>query len=188
MTPKPTALLSACRAACGALLALYLGAGAPADTAGSLLDALKAAPTEQQSAALETKIVLIWRARVTPAVQLLLDHATDAMEQQDRKTAMADLDAALDLQPEQADLWRLHAEARFANGDDAGALADLAQALSREPRLFPALEDLSRFAESRNDYPRALEAWQRFLDLDPKAAHGTARLEVLQRKVAGQPL
>jgi tetratricopeptide (TPR) repeat protein len=175
---RPAALLGA----------LLLCAGAPADRIGPLFDALKAAATEQQSEAIETRIALYWRSQITPAVQLLLEHASKAMSQQDRPTAIEDLDAALDLQPEQADLWRLHAEARFANGDEAGAFADIAQALSREPRCFPALADLSRFAESRKDNKRALEAWQSFLQIDPKAPHGQARLESLQRKETGEPL
>jgi tetratricopeptide (TPR) repeat protein len=170
-----------------ALTLLICTAAAP-DRAAPLFEALKTSPTEQQSEALETQIALYWRSQITPAVQLLLEHASQAMAKQDRPTAIGDLDAALDLQPEQADLWRLHAEARFANGDDRGAYEDLAQALSREPRCFPALADLSRFAESRDDFPRALEAWQRFLEIDPKAPHAAGRLEALERKVAGQPL
>jgi tetratricopeptide (TPR) repeat protein len=171
-----------------AATAILLCAGAPDARIGPLFEALKAAPTEQQSEAIETKIALYWRSQITPAVQLLLEHASKAMSRQDRPTAIQDLDAALDLQPDQADLWRLHAEARFANGDEAGAYADIAQALSREPRCFPALADLSRFAESRNDIRRALEAWQNYLQIDPKAPHGAARLEALQRKLSGEPL
>jgi tetratricopeptide (TPR) repeat protein len=173
----------------GALLAaLSLIAAAPADKAAPLLDALKTSSSEQRAQALEVQIELYWRSQITPAVQLLLEHASMEMGHQDRPGAIADLDAALDLQPDQADLWRLHAEARFANGDETGALEDLAQALSREPRCFPALADLSRFAEASNDYPRALEAWQHFLQVDPKAPHAAERLDALQRKVAGQPL
>ena len=85
-------------------------------------------------------------------------------------------------------LWRLHAEARYANGDDRGAYADLAQALSREPRCFPALADLSRMAEARNDNSRALQAWRRYLAIDPHAPRGEARLLVLQRKISGDAL
>jgi tetratricopeptide (TPR) repeat protein len=173
--------------AVGLVCAALLGAAAP-DKAAPLFEALKTSPSAQQAQALEIQIALYWRSQITPAVQILLEQAAKAMGHQDNANAIADLDAALDLQPEQADLWRLHAEARFANGDDTGALEDLAQALSREPRCFPALADLSRFAEAKDDYPRALEAWQRFLDIDPKAQNGAARLEALQRKVSGQPL
>ncbi len=61
--------------------ALLLCAGAPADRIGPLFDALKSAPTEQQSEAIETKIALYWRSQITPAVQLLLEHASKAMTQ-----------------------------------------------------------------------------------------------------------
>jgi predicted Zn-dependent protease len=162
--------------------------GAAPDKAAPLFEALKTSTSEQRSEALETQIALYWRSQITPAVQMLLEQATLASAHQDNANAIADLDAALDLQPEQADLWRMHAEARFANGDTVGAQADLAQALSREPRCFPALADLSRMSEANNDFPNALAAWQRFLEIDPKAPNGTKRLEALQRKVAGQPL
>jgi tetratricopeptide (TPR) repeat protein len=158
------------------------------DKVGPLFEALKTSTSEERSQALENQIALYWRSQITPAVQILLEQASLAAAHQDNANAIADLDAALDLQPEQADLWRLHAEARFANGDSHGALEDLAQALSREPRCFPALADLSRVSEADNDYPRALSAWQRFLEIDPKAPNGTKRLDALQRKVAGQPL
>ncbi len=174
--------------AIAAVAALGLAAAAPPDRAAPLLDALKHAPSEQQAERLEAQIATVWRAQVTPAVQLLVDHAVQAMARQDRQAALADLDAALDLQPEQAELWRLHAEARFANGDEKGAIADLAQALSRNPRCYPALIDLSHFAEAREEYQAALSAWQKLLELDPKARQGDARLQALQRKVGGQPL
>jgi len=174
-------------AAALALVALLIGAAAP-DKSAPLFSALKTAPTEQQASALETQIQLYWRSQITPAVQLLLERAALATIHGDRKTAIEDLDAALDLQPEQADLWRLHAEARYANGDEMGAFADLAQALQRDPRCFPALADLSRFAEARDDFSRAAKAWQRLLDIDPNSPHGRARLEALQKKLNGQPL
>ena len=174
------------------LLAISLVAAAPlpkkADPAAPLLDALARAPTDQQAELLERQISQVWRAAVSPAVQLLADRAMQSLAKQDPGTAIGDLDAALDLQPDQALLWQLHAEARYANGDDRGAYADLAQALSREPRFFPALADLSHMAEAKGDSTRALKAWQRFLAIDPHAPRGGTRLDVLQRKVSGEAL
>jgi len=166
---------------------LTLIAAAP-NRAAPLLDDLQKANTEQQATRLEQQISQIWRTGITPSVQLLADRATLSLAHQDPRTAIGDLDAALDLQDDQALLWRLHAEARFANGDEAGAFADLAQALSREPRCFPALIDLSHFAEARNDFPRALKAWQKLLVIDPKTSHSAARLEALERRAEGEKL
>jgi tetratricopeptide (TPR) repeat protein len=171
--------------------ALLLAAAAPSpprSAAAPLLDALKSAPTDQQAEALEQQINLVWHTAITPSVQLLEERAMMSLAHQDPKTAIGDLDAAVDLQPDQALLWRLHAEARFANGDTTGAYEDLAQALAREPRCFPALIDLSHFAEARNDYKRALEAWQQLLTIDPKTPHAAGRLDALQRRVSGEPL
>ncbi len=170
-----------------ALAAVLLAAAAP-DTVAVLLDRLHTAPTSQQAEALESQIAEAWHARISPSVQLLVDRSQQSLQRQDSRTAIGDLDAALDLQSDQAELWRLHAEARFANGDERGAIADLAQALAREPRCFPALADLSHFAEARHDFPRALDAWQKLLAVDPKVHQGAGRLATLQRKVSGQPL
>ena len=170
---------------CAVILA---AASPPPDRAAPLLDALAHAPSEQQAGILEQQISQVWQQAVSPAVQLLTDRAVQSLAKQDPRTAIGDLDAALDLQPDQALLWRLHAEARYANGDDRGAYADLAQALSREPRCFPALADLSHIAEAKNDNQRALKAWQRYLAIDPHAPRGEAHLLVLERKVSGDAL
>ena len=170
------------------LTAILIAGAAPPDPSAPLLDALARAPTPEQAQRLEAQILASWQSRVTPSVQLLVAHATEALSHQDRRAAIGDLDAALDLQSDQAELWRLHAEARLANGDEAGALADLAQALSREPRSFPALADLSRLAEQQGDFARALDAWQRLLAVDPHVHQGASRLAALQRKASGQPL
>ena len=166
---------------------LALGAAGPADHIGADLDSLKTASTEQQAVAIEARILAAWHAQLTPSVQLLVERADSEMHQDKPKDAAADFNAAIELQPESADLWRRRAESRSALGDDRGAVADLAQALSREPRCFPALADLSQFAESRDDFKRALTAWQKLMDMDPKAAGGDVRLKRLQHKVMGQP-
>ena len=169
-----------------ACLVLLLTAAAPAST-DTLLAALAAAPNERVAGDIEAKLQTAWHDQATPAVQILIDHATIAAAHDKMKDALADSDAAVILQPDLADLWRRRAEARFASGDEAGAVSDLAEALVREPRLIPALADLSRFAELRHDDKRALAAWRRVMELDPHAEGGQKRLERLQKKVNGEP-
>jgi tetratricopeptide (TPR) repeat protein len=169
------------------VLAFFLAAAAPEDV-NALLSALKSAPTEQQATLLEQRLVAAWLDQATPAVQILIEQAARKAADAHARDALADADAAIVLQPDLADLWRRRAELRYATGDEAGAIADLAQALSREPRLIPAWASLSLFAEARHDPKRALAAWQKVLELDPKTAHAATRLELLQRKVNGQPI
>ena len=168
-------------------LSIVLAGAAPEDIT-ALLSALKSAPTEQQANALEQRLLTAWHDEATPAVQILIEQAARKAAASNAKDALADADAAIVLQPDLADLWRRRAELRYAAGDEEGAIADLAQALSREPRLLPAWASLSLFAEARHDNKRALAAWQKVLELDPRTAHAATRLEVLQRKVNGQPI
>ena len=168
-------------------LLLLLAAAAPVDTT-PIFTALKQARSEQQAAALEQTLLAAWHDQATPAVQILLEQANLLAASPHKKDALANADAAIILQPELADLWRRRAELRFASNDEDGAIADLAQALTREPQLIPAWADLSHFSELRKDNKRALAAWQKVLELDPKTANAQKRLEMLQRKVNGQPI
>ena len=170
-----------------AALALLLCAAAPAQT-DELLAALAVAPNQQAATAVEQRLMAAWHDQATPAVQLLMDHAMQAAASNHLKDALADSDAAIVLQPELADLWRRRAEARYAAGDENGAISDLAQALSREKRLVPAFADLSRYAEASGDSKRALAAWKKVLELDPKTEGGKKRLDRLQKKVNGEPI
>jgi tetratricopeptide (TPR) repeat protein len=176
---RPHAILAA--------LGLLLAAAAPVDTE-PLFAALKAAPTTASAEAVEAELQAAWHDQATPSVQLLIDQAADKILTGHAKEALADCDAAVVLQPALADLWRRRAEARLALGDEDGAAADLAQGLSREPRLIPALADLSRLEEARKAYPQALAAWQKVLELDPKTEKGEARLDRLRRRVNGEPI
>jgi tetratricopeptide (TPR) repeat protein len=174
------------RLACAAYV--VLAAAAPAPATDALLAALKAAPGPQEASVLEARLQGAWHDQASAAVQELADHAAQLGAAGKMNDALADADAAIVLQPELGDLWRRRAEVKFALGDDRGAFADLAQALSREPRLVPAWADLSRFAEARHDPKRALAAWRKLLELDPKTESGAKRTERLQHLINGEPL
>ena len=169
-----------------AACALLLGAAAP--DMERLFAALKAAPGPIAAGAVEEQLLAAWHDQASPSVQILMDQAQTELVAGHTKEALANLDAALVLQPAVADLWRRRAEVQSALGSDAGAAADLAQALSREPRLLPALVDLSQFAEGRKNFKQAVAAWEKVLELDPKVEKGAARLERLKRKMNGEPI
>jgi tetratricopeptide (TPR) repeat protein len=175
------------RAGVGVGLAIALTAAAPIPVA-PMLDALKAAPNQAIAGELEARIIDAWHNQATAAVQLLEDHAVAEIHEGKFRDALADADAALILQPDIADLWRRRAEIRFILNDDEGAYSDLAQALTREKREFPALAALSRFAEARKDNAKAIDAWKKFLEIDPQAPKGQERLKTLQTKLQGQAL
>ena len=150
-----------------------------------LFAALRVAPNEPATAAVEARILALWDAQATPAVRLLLARGIRELNQGAPSDAFDTFDAALDLQPDLVAAWRGRALARMRLGDTAGAVHDFEQTLRREPRDFAALGDLSHLAEARQDWPAALAAWQNVLAIAPRTPGGAERLRDLRRRAFG---
>jgi tetratricopeptide (TPR) repeat protein len=150
-----------------------------------LLDALKTAPSEEAAAPLEAQITELWLHQGTPAVTLLMARGLREMKAQTPGDAIEDLGAAITLQPDFAEAYHQRAIARFAAGDTPGAVADLQQALQREPRDFGAFRTLADIAVSREDWKSAYAAWQRLMAIDPKTPGGEDKLKDLRRRALG---
>lgn len=151
-----------------------------------LFSALKIAPTEDAAGIVEARILDTWVQQATPAVRLLLARGYRDLGHNAASDAFDSYDAAVTLQPEVAEAWHGRAMARFRLGDAPGAIRDMEQALSREPRDFAVLADLSRVAEAQGNSKGALAAWRKVLDLAPHTPGGEARLRDLERKANGQ--
>lgn len=165
-------------------------AAMPADAARKaaidrLLDALKAAPSEEAAAPLEAQITQLWLHAGTPAVMLLMARGVRELQAKAPQDAAEDLGAVITLQPNFAEAYDQRAIARFATGDLQGAIADLQQALEHEPRDFGAFRTLEQIAESREDWKSAYAAWQRLLAIDPKTPGGEDKLKDLRRRALG---
>jgi tetratricopeptide (TPR) repeat protein len=150
-----------------------------------MLDALKAAPSEEAAAPLEAHITDLWMQSGSPAVSLLMARGLRELNAQTPADAVEDLGAAITLDPDFAEAYDQRAIARFAAGDTAGAIEDLHAALQREPRDFGAFRTLSEIAESREDWKSAYAAWQQFMAIDPKTPGGEEKLKDLRRRALG---
>jgi len=151
-----------------------------------LLDALKTAPDEQDAALIEAHVVELWLGDATPAVRLLMGRAAREEKAGAKADAIEDFGAVLALQPDLADAWRQRAEARMGAGDSAGAIADLGEAVRREPREFLAFRALARIAEARGNWKAAYDAWGKLLTFDPKTPGGARQLKEMRRKALGE--
>ena len=149
--------------------------------------ALKAAPDEAAAGQIEQRIQGLWLAEASPAATLLLARGDRDLKSDAGNAALEAFDAVLTLEPDFAEAFLHRAAARSSVGDYPGALADIQQTLRRDPRHFTALRLLSDLAEERGDWKGALAAWQKALELAPRAPGGAARLETLTRKVEGEP-
>lgn len=149
------------------------------------LTALKAAGTEQEAAPLEARVRQMWLNAGTPAVTLLLGRGQRELKAGAPEEAERDFQAALTLDPDSVEAWHHIAQARFTAGDLAGAVAAIGETLRREPRHFAAFQTLSRFAEAREDWKGAYEAWSQAMDIAPKLEGGETKLKDLKRRALG---
>ena len=161
---------------------------APKAGIDNLLSALKAAPNEDAASAIEAQLRAQWAQQASPAVRLLLARAARELSEGAATDALDSFDAALDLSPDLLEGWLGRAQARRALGDTTGAVRDIEELLRREPRSFIAFQELSRIAEDRRNWRGALAAWQKALELSPKARGGQDRLRDLQRRALGDEL
>lgn len=151
-----------------------------------LLTALKAAPNEQAAGILEVRIRQLWTEAGGPAATLLMNKGARNLQDNAEDEAIDDFDAALALSPGLPEAYVRRAMARFGAGDYAGAVADISQALTLEPRHFGALQALSHIAEAHGDWQGALSAWQKSLEIDPNTPGGQDRLKLLTTKAEGE--
>jgi len=165
------------------------GASPPADkrtATDRMLDALKVAPNEQAAAELEGQVLHTWLQAGTPAVSLLMSKGLRALQAGQDNDAVDSFSDAITLAPNVTEAWHQRAIARYHSGDVAGAIRDLEQTVTLEPRNFAAFRTLTEIATAREDWKGAYAAWQKVMELDPKTPGGDERLRELKRHAVGE--
>ncbi len=152
----------------------------------TLLDALKAAPSEDAAAQIEVRITHLWFAEASPATGLLMGRGLRDLDAGAHEEAVQDFGDAVALDPNLAEAWHQLAIARWQQGDTAGAIRAIEETLKREPRHFGALRTLAAIAEARKDWRGAYAAWQKLLEIDPRTPGGADRLKDLRRRALGE--
>jgi len=119
---------------------------------------------------------------------LLMSRAVATMESGNYPVSLSLLDAIVGLQPVWAEGWNKRATARYLAGDARGAVADIAQTLSRDPRHLGALAGLGMILEDTGQRAQALRAYERCLAMAPQWRPIVEAAARLKEALAGQPL
>ncbi len=168
-----------------ALFALVLGLGAPA-SAAPLSETPKAVARNDAARELDKLYARLARTRISDeasgilaeidhlrqqsgsdTADLLLGRALQARQSDDWGLALKLLDAVVGLYPDWAEAWSERATARLQAGDIAGAMADVAETLKREPRDIGALAGFAEMLVEAGDAEAALKIYDRALKLAP---------------------
>ena len=157
-----------------------------AHTIDFLFQALKAAPDDETARLIEGRIWALWLVSGSDTADLLMSRARAAIEQNDADLAIQLLDAIIELKPDYAEAWNRRATLYFEKHDYGRAMSDIAQVLAREPRHFGALTGLGMILEDVGDDKRALEAFRRALEVDPRLERVPEIVKSLTEKVEGR--
>ena len=173
-------------------LCLLLPPAAWADQTDKRLDELFArlqtTETSEEATRIEQAIWAIWLDSGSATTDLLMEHALAVMAAQDYPEALRLLDAVVELDPDYAEGWNKRATIYYLMGKPAKSLADVEHTLALEPRHFGALSGMGEIFLELGDDAKALDAFQRALEVDPHLAGAKAQVKRLERKVKGDQI
>jgi tetratricopeptide (TPR) repeat protein len=160
----------------------------PANNLDTLLSALKIAPDEASSKAIEERIWALWLISGSDTCNLLMARAKVATDAKDYDLALKLLDAIIEIKPDYIEGWNRRATIYYLKDDYAHAIADIGEVLAREPRHFGALSGLGQMLQEIGDDKDALEAYRKALVIDPHLEHIPDVVKTLTDKVEGRDI
>jgi len=153
-----------------------------------LFGALKAAPDETSAKAIEQRIWAQWLISKSDTTNLLMTRVKKAVEAKDLDLAMRLLDAIVELHPDYVEGWNRRATLHFMRKEFGHSLADIGRVLALEPRHFGALTGLGLIMQELGDEKRALDAFQKALEVHPHLERVPGYVKSLSGKVQGRDI
>jgi len=132
-----------------------------------LFNQLAKARSPVEAGVLTIQIGELWRASGSDTTDLLMDRAAASVEQQDYDTGLKLLNAVVQMKPGYAEAHFRRAELFLLMDSTEQAAADLAKAVSLEPRDFRAHVLIGRIADGAGQSAAALQAYRRALAINP---------------------
>lgn len=128
---------------------------------------LKAAPDEAAARALADRIWTIWTQPEDETIAARMKEIIETGGFGGPVAVVPLIDAMVADFPHYSEGWNLRATARFLRGDNDGALADIEEALKREPRHFGALAGRALILRGQGKGEEALAAIKAGLAIHP---------------------
>ncbi len=136
----------------------------------------------------QAQIWAAWNHSGSPSMDLLLQRASDAMDQRDTETALLHLNDLVRLAPDYAEGWNKRATVYFLQGDYGASVADIQRVLMLEPRHFGALSGLGIILDRLGDEEGAMRAYRKTLEIHPHLEPAQEAVERLSPEVDGREL
>lgn len=127
-----------------------------------------------------------WNDSGSDTINLLMGWAGDAMNKKNNALAEDLLDQVVTLQPGYAEGWNRRATLYYAMGDFGRSLADIERTLQLEPRHFGALSGLGVILQKTGQKRKALEVWNKVLEIYPASEQAQKSVIEIEDDLAGQ--
>ncbi len=130
----------------------------------------------------------VWMRSGSDTADLLMDRALEAMRAKNWSLSEQVLDKVVALSPDWAEAWNQRATDRYLADNYDGAIADVAHVLAIEPRHFGALAGLGFMLRRMDMKARALQAFRKALEVNPRQDDIRKLVDQLTIEVEGRDL
>lgn len=149
---------------------------------------LKSASDVGQTASLEGQIWGIWLENDSPTISLLMHRTLVSMNEGRLDDCLDVLDEMVELAPEFAEAWNKRATVLYLMDRYEESLADVFKTLELEPRHFGALSGMGLIYNALGNDAKALEAFERALEVNPHIPLAESEVKRLKKKVRGEKI
>jgi tetratricopeptide (TPR) repeat protein len=144
--------------------------------------------SNSESVLLETESTIweIWFDSGEDDINKLMDQAAEAAQIGQLAKAESLYTQVIEQRPDFSEGWNRRATVRFYRKKYEDSLADIEQTLRLEPRHFGAIWGLGMILGSKQEFSRAILAFERLLEIKPNARDARHRIELLKQEMAKQ--
>lgn len=153
-----------------------------------LFDDLASADGDAQAKMRAYRIQIQWLKSGSDTVDLLMQRAGAALQQEDLNLAQDLLDVVVTLAPDYAEGWNRRATVFYMKSDLAKSLADIERTLSLEPRHWGALSGLAIIQRRMGQESRSLETFRRALAINPGLKSARDAIDSLEDDLSGEDI
>jgi tetratricopeptide (TPR) repeat protein len=152
----------------------------------NLYEQLEAAESKESADLIAETIEKLWLNSGSATIDLLMQRAQKAIEDEDLQMALKLLSAIVTLEPDYFEGWNRRAMVHFLRKEYEDSLGDLRQVLTLEPRHFRAINGLGLILQQLGDKKAALKVFRKVLEVYPHFDSAQQAERELSREVEGQ--
>jgi tetratricopeptide (TPR) repeat protein len=157
-----------------------------AERVDALFVSLKRARNAKAAERIAGRIWQEWNDSGSATTDLMMQWSQQAIEKKKFDVALDFLDQVVTLSPDYAEGWNRRATVHFMMRSFGKSMADIERTLELEPRHFGAISGLAQIMKETDRKQRALDAYQRVLDIYPMLRSAQGEVATLSEELTGE--